>query len=287
MAHTAVHLSRFAEVPVPLHPSLLGSVAVVLSGLLYFPVLADLLADCWNDPGLSQGMLIPPLALYIAWIRRDRTLSLPAVADNRGLLAVGFSSVLFIVGKLGAEFFLSRMSFVVLLAGIVWTSWGYARLRPLALPFLLLTTMIPLPRVAYNGISTPLQLLTSETAATIVRSFGVTVFRDGNIISLASITLGVEEACNGLNSVSSLIVASSLLGLLLCKRLRSRLMLFVLAGPLAIVVNILRIAGTALLADYHRDFALGYYHAFSGWLIFVIGFLTLYLLGRTLHACFD
>jgi exosortase len=273
--------------PQALYVYFLITAALILSGLLYSRVVADLFADWSNDPGLSQGMLIPPLAAYIAWIRRTGTLSLPALPDNRGLFIVGLSSVLFIVGRLGAEFFLMRISLIMLLSGIVWTFWGSARLRTLALPFLLLTTMIPLPRVVYGSISAPLQLFASDAATNIVRVFGVTVYRDGNIINLATVRLGVEEACSGLNSLSSLIVGASLLGVLLCRRLSTRFALVLLAAPLAVFVNVVRITGTAVLADYQRDFALGFYHAFSGWLVFALGFFALYLVGRTLHVCFD
>jgi exosortase len=264
-----------------------GSIVLTLTGLLYFRVVVDLVGDWWSDPGLSQGMLIPPLSAYIAWIRRSQTLALPSVADNRGLFAVGLSSLVFIIGKLGAEFFLMRISLIILLAGIAWTYWGYARLRSLALPFLLLATMVPLPRVVYNSLATPLQLFASDVSANIARELGITVYREGNIISLANITLGVEEACSGLNSLSSLVVASALLGFLLCANLRSRLTLLLLAIPLAVGVNVVRITGTALVGDYRPEFAVGFYHSFSGWLIFVTGFACLYLLARALHALLD
>jgi len=97
----------------------------------------------------------------------------------------------------------------------------------------------------------------------------------------------VAEACSGLNSLSALIVGSVLLGYLMCSRLLSRIALFVLAVPLAIGVNIVRVAGTALIADYNQVFAEGFYHSFSGWLVFVAGFGALYLFARILHALFD
>jgi exosortase len=116
---------------------------------------------------------------------------------------------------------------------------------------------------------------------------GVSVFRDGNIIQLAGVTLGVAEACSGLNSLSALIVGSLLLGYLLCSRTASRVALFVTAIPLAIGVNILRVTGTAVLADYNQEFAMGFYHSFSGWLVFVAGFGLLYLFARVLHALLE
>jgi exosortase len=264
----------------------IGLVAALM-WVLFGTVLIDMARDWWNEPALSQGMLLPPLALYISWINRNRTFSFVATPDRRGLLWIAIACCSFILGKLASEFFMMRFAFVLLLVGLVWTFWGFPRLRTLAFPFLLLATMVPLPVMLYNSLAAPLQLLASDLATRIAQGFGVSVFRDGNIIQLAGVSLGVAEACSGLNSLSALIVGSLLLGYLLCSRTTSRIALFAAAIPLAIGVNILRVAGTALLADYNQEFALGFYHAFSGWLVFVAGFGLLYLFARMLHALLE
>jgi exosortase/archaeosortase family protein len=84
-----------------------------------------------------------------------------------------------------------------------------------------------------------------------------------------------------------LIVGSLLLGYLLCSGTAGRIILFLSAVPLAIVVNILRVTGTAVLADYNEAFAMGFYHSFSGWLVFVFGFGLLYLFARLVHTVID
>src|SRR5579862_452673 len=253
-----------------------------LIAVLYGQVLADMAEDWWTDPSLSQGLLIPPLALYIAWTRRSLTLAQPAVAENRGLWMVACACFLYIMGKLGAEFFLPRMSFVILLAGLVWTFWGLARLRTLAFPLLLMATMVPLPVILYNAIAAPLQLFASNVATNLAQVLGVAIYRDGNVIHLAHISLGVEEACSGLNSLSALMVASLLLGFLVCEKISARVILFALSIPLSIAVNVLRVTGTAVIADYHEEFALGFYHMFSGWLVFIGGFAILYGMAKGL-----
>jgi exosortase len=157
----------------------------------------------------------------------------------------------------------------------------------LAFPFVLLATMVPWPVIVYNSISAPLQLFASDISARIVQTLGVSIYRDGNIIQLASTSLGVAEACSGLNSLSALIVASLLLGYLVCSRLSAKIALFVLAIPLAIAINILRIVGTAILADYNQEFAMGFYHSFSGWMVFVGGFGVLYGWAKLVHAIME
>ena len=258
-------------------------VLIALVGVLYGQVLVDLAGDWWTEPSFSQGLLIPPLALYVAWTRRSLTLAQPIQPDNRGVWLIGFSCLLFMLGKLSAEFFFPRISFVLLIAGLAWTFWGYARLRTLAFPFVLLATMVPLPTLVYNAVSAPLQLFASDVSTSLAQLLGVAVYRDGNIIHLANISLGVEEACSGLNSLSALMVVSLLIGFLICPRMSVRVLLFALSIPLSIAVNILRVTGTAIIADYHEQFALGFYHSFTGWLVFIAGFAILYSLAKGLN----
>jgi exosortase len=258
-----------------------------LMALLYVRVLADLAYDWWLVPAWSHGMLIPPFAMYLAWMRREAVLAQPIRPANSGLLWILFACLVFLTGRLAAEFFLMRISFVLLLAAMIATFWGAARLRALAFPLLLLVTMIPLPMIVYGSLAAPLQLLSSDVATQIAQALGVSVYQDGNIIHLAHTSLGVAEACSGLNSLSSLVVAGLLLGYLLCTRLRSRLLLILISIPLAIGVNILRVAGTAVLADYDHELAMGFYHSFSGWLVFVIGFGVLYLIAKIVNHFLD
>ena len=253
-----------------------------LVGVLYAAVVMDLASEWWSDSSASYGMLIPPTALYIAYLRRQYTLAFPARRDLRGLWLVSLACVVFLLGKLAAEFFLTRISFVLLLAGLSWTFWGFARLRTLAFPFILLGTMVPLPAIVYNTAAAPLQLFASTVATDLAQMLGVSIYRDGNVIQLASTSLGVEEACSGLHSLSALVVASLLLGFLESATVLGRLLLFALSVPLAIGVNVLRVTGTALLADHKPEWAMGFYHSFSGWLVFVLGFGTLWLIGKLL-----
>jgi exosortase len=105
---------------------------------------------------------------------------------------------------------------------------------------------------------------------------GVAVFREGNVIHLAQVSLGVAEACSGLRSLGSLLVMGLLVGFVQCKRPLSRALLVALAIPIAIVVNVFRVCGTAILADYNYELAMGFYHTFSGWLVFLAGMALMF-----------
>lgn len=263
------------------------AVVAGLVGAIYARTVAGLFDDWWNEPSLSQGLLIPAVAFYFAWLDRRPLLALPAMPSSRGLWAVAGGCVLYLTGKLAAEFFLQRISLIVVLVGLIWIWWGKARLARLAFPLTLLATMIPLPAIVYNTATAPLQLFASDVAARIAQFFGVSVYRDGNIIQLAHLSLGVDEACSGLNSFSAMVVAALLLGRFLCDRFPARILLVLLSAPLSIAVNVLRVAGTAILADYDEHFALGFYHAFAGWLVFLVGFLAFVGLAKAAHAILE
>lgn len=247
---------------------------------LFADVLADLASEWWTREESSYGMLIPPFVLYFVYLKKEATFSIPARPDVKGLIAVSAACAVFMAGKLAGEFFLSRISFVLLLGGFIWTFWGLERLRSLAFPLILLMTMVPPPAIVYNTVAAPLQLLASRVATDLAQLLGISIYRDGNVIHLATTSLGVAEACSGLHSLSALIVGSMLLGFLEDASLLGRVSIVFISVPLAIAVNVLRVTGTAILADYRPELALGYYHSFSGWLVFVIGFGSLWLIAK-------
>lgn len=260
---------------------------VLIAGLLailYIKVLSDLAYTWWTEPSASHGLLIPPLVLYLVWLRRETIMAETPQPAAKGLWITAIGCAVFLVGELGAEFFLTRLSLVIILTGLIETFWGMGRLKKLTFPILLLVTMIPLPALVWNALATPLQLFASDLAANLAQALGVAVYRDGNIIHLAGLSLGVAEACSGLHSLSALTIAALLLGFLKFSSLWLRMILVVLAIPLAVAVNVVRVTGTAILADHWETAAFGFYHAFSGWLVFLIGLGALWLIALVLHG---
>src|ERR1017187_327028 len=246
--------------------------------------LVTLAAAWWGNESYSHGVLVVPLAFYIAWKQRSTILATPAAPSAQGIYLTGIGCLLFAAGKLGAEFFATRISLVLVVAGLVWTFWGKKRLRHLAFPLLLVASVVPLPVIVYNSLAAPLQLLASDLATRAAQFLGVSVYRDGNIIQLASTSLGVAEACSGLRSLGSLTVGALLLGFLERFGIWTRVGLFVLSIPIAIFFNVVRVTGTALLAERDPDLAMGCYRSISGWRIFVAGFGTLLLCTKVLKS---
>src|SRR5205807_8621113 len=126
-----------------------------------------------------------------------------------------------LVGFLGAEFFLQRTSFVLLLAGVILFFAGWLQLRESAFALLLMLLAVPLPVIVFNLVALPLQLIASSWAESFLRVCQIPVLREGNLLVLAQQTLNVTESCSGIRSLMSLIT----LGLLLAYFLPFRWMI--------------------------------------------------------------
>src|SRR5258708_2262935 len=97
--------------------------------------------------------------------------------------------------------------------------------------------------------------------------------------------LVVSDACCGIRSMLSLTSLAIMYGYLLEKRIKVRVLLAVASVPIAVAANSLRIVGTGLLVQYwDPDKAQGFFHEFSGWLIFVVSLLMLYLLHQAIRV---
>jgi len=182
-----------------------------------------------------------------------------------------------IVGRLGAELFLSRSSLLLVLAGLIVLFYGWKPFRAVFFPWAFLILMIPIPTIILNQVTLPLQLLAAKVAAGALPILGVPVLREGNIIYLPRMPLEVAEACSGIRSLMSLVTLAIIYGYLMEGRRWVRWLLALASVPVTVFANDVRIVGTGLLVQYwDPEMAEGYYHASWGWLIFVVSLTMLY-----------
>jgi len=251
---------------------------------LYRPVLTHLVSQWWNDPNFSHGFFVPLFSAFVVWQDRSRFAALRLRPSSWGLLFLGFGLCVLIVGQLGAELFLSRLSLLIVLAGLIVVFLGWSFFRALLFPWGFLLLMIPIPAIIFNQITFPLQLLASKVASTTLPWMGVPVLREGNVINLPAMQLEVAEACSGIRSLMSLTTLAVIYGYLMERKIAVRVLLALASLPIAVAANSLRIVGTGLLVQYwDPEKAEGFFHEFSGWLIFVVSLLMLYLLHRIVH----
>jgi exosortase len=258
----------------------LGTIAAVVTAfvLCYWTVITKLLHDWAHDDNYSHGFLIVPLALYFVWERRARLAAASYRPNWFGLVVVVASLGMLIAGTLGAELFVSRVSIVFLVAGTVLFAAGFDALRVVAFPIAFLFLMVPPPAIIFNQIAFPLQLLASRFGEATLQALSIPVLREGNLITLANTTLEVAEACSGIRSLISLLTLGIVYGYFVDPRISIRTIIALSAVPIAIVANGLRVAGTGVAAHYYGvEAAEGFFHTFSGWIVFVVAFALMYL----------
>jgi exosortase len=248
---------------------------------LYWDVFTWLIDD-WNlDGDYSHGFAIIPLALYLVWERRDELRRMPVTPALSGLWLVALSFLLLAAGTLGAETFVTRVSLVVLVAGAIVFLFGWSYLRQLAFPVAFLLLMIPIPSILANRVTIPLQFIASRFGETMLSAAGVPVLREGNVILLPAMTLYVAEACSGIRSLMSLFTLGVLYGYFAESRTWMRIVLCIATVPIAIAANGLRVAGTGFAAHwYGAGAAEGFFHTFSGWLVFLAAAVLLTIFHR-------
>lgn len=243
---------------------------------VYLPVLSSLVRQWAHDENYSHGFIIIPFAAYFAWQKRRALAATPVTSGIGGLFVVVASLIVLLAGLAGAELFLTRISLIGVIAGSIWFLWGRQHLRLLAFPVLLLVLMVPLPAIIFNQIAFPLQLIASRAGEAALTLAGVPVLREGNVLELATTKLEVAQACSGIRSLISLLTLGILLGKLSEQRLPMRILLAVLTVPVAIAANAARVAGTGFAANWiGPEAAEGFFHTFSGWLVFVVAFALL------------
>jgi exosortase len=187
-----------------------------------------------------------------------------------GLAIVAAGICMFVVGSVGAEMFLSRISGMLIICGAIAFLYGFHVLRALLFPIALIMLVIPLPRLVISQIAFPLQLLASYVSEQLLALLRIPVLRDGNVITLANMTLGVVEACSGIRSIFSLLALAMLYGYFCERKAWIRIALALLSVPIAVSVNITRIVGTGILGQaIGSEAAEGFFHEFYGWLHFL------------------
>lgn len=254
------------------------AVLALCFGALYHDVIAKMAKDWMIDDNYSHGFLIPAISAYLLWQRKEVLSGQPVRPSNLGLLFLAGGLMGFIAAKLGAELFTMRFSMLIVIWSLVLFLSGWPMARKAAVPVAYLAFMIPVPALLWNQVAFPLKLFATKLAVAVIGFMGISVYREGNIIHLASTTLEVVDACSGLRSLTSLLALSAAFALITHHSLMRKWVLFLSAVPIAILVNIMRLTGTAALADrYGEKVAHGFLHEFSGILIFVMAILFLYL----------
>jgi exosortase len=242
--------------------------------ILFWEPMITLVRDWWNDAESAHGLLLFPIALYLAW--RAGLVAKPRPQPALGLLLLVAATLLRCLSGMAAELFTMRASLIGAVAALVVFAFGWRQLSRWWLSFALICLSVPIPAVLLNTLALPLQLKASALGASLLHTRHVPVLLEGNVLRLPDRTLFVTEACSGLRSLTALIALGLLIGGMWLRTTWSRVAVLLVAIPVAMLVNSLRVFVTGFLV-YYVDPALatGFTHYTEGWVLFIVAFALL------------
>jgi len=245
--------------------------------LLYYKIFIGLVSDWIHDPNYSHGFLIPIITGYLIWLERDKLKKAKISPSWWGLVVVLLAGAIYLLGKTGGEYYSQRFSIIIMLYGFILSFLGTDVLKICFWPIAYLIFMIPLPYVIYNEIAFPLKLFATHIATNCLQFLGFPIYSSGNIIYLPHMTLEVADACSGIRSLISILALAVILAKFTQDTWFKRILLVILSIPIVIAANILRIIITGILAVEDPVLAQGFFHEFTGEIVFILGLVLLFI----------
>jgi exosortase len=257
---------------------------IALLGVMTWPTWRWLWQEWMANDYYSHGILIPPVAIYLAWRRWwNQRLDLGDELRNSNfgflVLVTGVGAYLYFFQE--RAYYLAAFATIGSLAGLVWIVAGSRLARLWAFPVAYLVLMVPLPFV--ERVTLPLALFTGVCSAALVKFLGLNITLVGNAISLPNADLVIGAQCSGINSMIALTSLHALVAYVIQGPLWARVSLILLAVPIAMLGNVLRVANLLFVAGaWGAEAAFRFYHDYSGLVFFGIALLLLLPLTRLL-----
>ncbi len=256
-----------------------GAVILGLVILLFSSTFTWLVYNWLNNSYYSHGFLVPLISGFFLWRRRDAFARDKREPSNLGLVAVGVGLVGWLLAQIWQAYHLSALALIVLLAGLALCFLGERATRQIAFPLAFLIFMVPLPFI--NRLSPALEAFTATTSASMVRLLGIPAVNQGSQIQLQNSSFVVGAACSGLNSVVALATLVVVFVYILEGSYRAKVALIVMAVPIALVANLIRVSSLLAIAHFFgAEVGMRYFHDYSSPVLFLLAFVFLILASR-------
>lgn len=256
---------------------LVAAVLLALAGAFVFYSSISGLVKVWiSSDDYSHGFFIIPIALYIAWQKKDEVAAVASPPSLLMAVPLFFVLLVYTLAKLAGIATLASVSMICFVGAVIVFYLGWRALWELIFPVSILFFMVPFPSQIYSAVTIKLQLYVSMVSSAIITAFGIPIFRDGNVLTIPDRTLEVAEACSGIRSLISLFCLGALYGYFTMTSPLRRLILFISAVPIAVAVNIFRITIIVLAIHYFKlDLTVGTAHTLLGFVVFALALFLL------------
>ena len=266
----------------PLSWLALGIAAAAALGL-YAPVVVGMAAEWSEFPSLSHGFAVPFISAYLLWHRRRLLAEAPVEGSIAGLPLIILALGMLVIGSLGGESFVARLSLPLALLGTVLFLGGTRVARHAWVPIAYLAFMVPLPYLTLNALTYRSRLFDAGLTATALKWLGVPVLQDGVMLHLANMTLEVAADCSSVPAIAALLALGGAYSQMQPRPAWIRVALTLSAAPLGLLSNIVRLILTSLGAYYLGPIALNnVIHKFNGTTVFLATVVLLVVLDALL-----
>ncbi|MFO7948355.1 MAG: exosortase/archaeosortase family protein [Armatimonadota bacterium] len=254
-------------------------------GAIFYEHLHWLVDRWWASEYYGHGFLIPIISGYLVYRRRDEIAKLPRENFGGGIGLLVLSLLLHYAATYMDVHFASGFAFIGVLMGLTWLLWGWRVLKAVLFPLLFLCFMVPLGKLLVNQVAQPMQVLSARGAGLAAQILGMPVTIEGTRLIIPNYVFEVAIACSGLKSAIAMTALGALLAYLVRGPLWKKLLLFATSLPVAMCANGVRIWLTLILGrSLGSKVAEGFFHEFSGILVFLLGFLGLFGVTKILRC---
>jgi len=277
-------------VPISTEAMVKGAVLAVAFLALFFRWFQAQALHSWEKPAdWGHAFVVPIISGYLLWQRRDEMTALrprtfwPAFAPF--LLGI-VSYFFFVATRFTGGHMVQGWAVIGTLGSLLLLLLGPRMFGLLFLPVAFLVFGVSISERVMIELTAPLQVIASQGAFVILSVIGAatgfSVELDGTLITLVSgsgntVPVNVAEACAGMRMVIAFFALAGATALLACRYWWQRIALMLLAAPVAILVNVGRVAVLGLLSLANPNLAAGQAHMFIGELLLIPG-LLLFLL---------
>ncbi len=269
---------------------LLALFSFLAIGYLFYSTLKEIARICYTDDDYSHGLLLPIVSLYMIWDQKDyiKEKLLESKKDNGKIILpliflIG-GLIVFLTGQATGINYTSWISFFPVVLSVIYLTFGKTFTLVSLSPVMLLLMAKPLPDSMVLRIFWPLQVLAAKVSAVVLVALGVPTYITGNIIEIPGMKLLVEEACSGMRSAMAMLTLAIIINYFLKISRLQQVLMIVFSLLVAVVLNVFRVATTGVLAHfYDPDSATGFFHTFSGLIVFIVGLPLIYSFGYFLE----
>ena len=263
------------------HRWLLWLVAVQL-GVLYTPTILWL----WDRWTLSvwhngHGILITLVVVYLVWGELKKYKDVPRSSSLWGFTILVPALAIHMLDTGIHSQLLSAFALVLSLPGFFLLFFGKERTRAILFPLIILFLTLPIPLVFTESIHLALRYIATDSVTWLLPLFGVPVFATGTLLETPNGLLEVSDACSGFSTLYATVTVA-ILTVYFCEHKGRRVLVLLIAVPLAVGVNIVRVLLLSLLVDWFGiDILATSAHEISGLLTFVVAIPVVFWLGQS------